>query len=40
MKFYWFFFADGYRCCAAGFSKNELKIEEQKHGKLLKKEIA
>lgn len=38
--FYWFEFEDGYRCCVRGFSKQELKIEEQKHGKMIKKEKA
>ena len=37
MRFYWFEFADGYRCCVAGMSKQELRVEESKHGKLLKK---
>ena len=35
--YYWFIFADGYRVCAKGFSTNELKAEENKHGKLLTK---
>ena len=38
--YYWFYFADGYRACARGYSKRELKIEEQKHGKLIAKERA
>ena len=37
MKYYWFEFADGYKCCVAGMSKQELRIEESKHGKLLRK---
>lgn len=37
MKYYWFEFADGYRCCVRGFSKQELRAEENKHGKLLRK---
>ena len=37
MKFYWFEFADGYRCCVAGMSRQELRVEENKHGKLLRK---
>ena len=37
MKFYWFEFADGYRCCVAGMSKQELRVEESKYGKLLRK---
>jgi hypothetical protein len=36
--FYWFIFSDGYKCCCRGFSKRELKVEESKHGKLLRKE--
>ena len=38
MKFYWFEFEDGYRCCVAGMSNQELRVEESKHGKLLRKE--
>ena len=34
---YRFEFADGYMCWAKGFSKRELKWEELKHGKLLRK---
>lgn len=37
MKFYLFEFTDGYRCYVRGFSKQELLIEESKHGKLLRK---
>ena len=37
MRFYWFEFADGYRCCVAGMSRQELRVEESKHGKLLRK---
>ena len=37
MKFYWFEFADGYRCCVAGMLKQELRVEESKYGKLLRK---
>lgn len=37
MKYYWFEFADGYRCCVVGLSKQELRVEENKHGKLLRK---
>ena len=37
MKYYWFTFADGYSVCAKGFSKQELRVEENKHGKLLRK---
>lgn len=35
--FYWFTFADGYRCCTRGFSAHERKVEERKHGKLIAK---
>lgn len=38
--FYWFTFADGYSVCVKGFSKQELRIEEYKHGKVVKKEKA
>ena len=37
MRFYWFEFEDGYRCCVAGMSNQELRVEESKHGKLLRK---
>ena len=37
MKYYWFEFEDGYRCCVMGLSKQELRVEENKHGKLLRK---
>jgi hypothetical protein len=39
-KYYWFTFADGYSVCVKGFSKQELRVEENKHGKLIKKECA
>lgn len=32
-----FVFADGTVCITRGFSKWELKVEEQKHGKLISK---
>ena len=35
MKYYWFTFADGYRVCTRGFSAQELRVEESKHGKLV-----
>lgn len=35
--FYHFRFADGYECVAKGFSSQELRVEEDKHGKLLSK---
>lgn len=37
MKFYWYEFSDGYRCCVMGMSKQELRVEEIKHGKLVRK---
>lgn len=37
IKFYWFEYADGYRHACRGLSKQELKAEERKHGKLLRK---
>ena len=37
MKYYWFTFADGYSVCVKGFSKQEVRVEENKHGKLLRK---
>lgn len=37
MKFYKFIFADGYYCYARGMSAQEKRVEEAKHGKLLKK---
>ena len=38
--FYWFIFTDGYEVCTRGLSKQELKAEERKHGKLIVKERA
>lgn len=38
--FYWFTFADGYSVCVRGFSKQELCVEERKHGKLNNKKKA
>lgn len=35
--FYWFTFSDGYSVCVRGFSKQELRVEERKHGKLMQK---
>lgn len=40
MTFYWFTFEDGYRCCVRGLSRQELKVEESKHGKMIGKEKA
>lgn len=37
MKFYWFIFEDGYRCCVRGMDKLELAAEVRKHGKLIRK---
>ena len=36
MKYYWLEFADGYSVYVRGFSKQELKVEESKYGKLLR----
>lgn len=38
--FYWYTFEDGYSTCVKGFSKQELRVEEHKHGKVVKKERA
>ena len=35
--FYWYTFADGYRCCVRGFDQVELRAAERKHGKLVNK---
>ena len=35
--FYWYTFADGYRCCVRGFDRVELRAAERKHGKLVNK---
>lgn len=40
MSFYKFTFEDGYYCFCMGMSKQELAIEERKHGKLIGKEKA
>lgn len=37
MTYYRYIFEDGYFVFARGFSANELKIEEAKHGKLVSK---
>ena len=37
-RYYWFTFEDGYRVGASGFSKQELAVEERKHGRLVNKE--
>ena len=37
---YWFIFTDGYEVCTRGLSKQELRVEERKHGKLIAKEKA
>lgn len=37
MRYYWFEFEDGYKCCVRGLSKQELMVEESKHGNLLRK---
>jgi hypothetical protein len=35
--FYWFTFSDGYRECARGYDRAELRAMERNHGKLLSK---
>lgn len=39
MKMYKFTFADGYYCYVCGMSKQELKAEIKKHGKLISKTL-
>lgn len=39
-QWYWYIFADGYRACVKGYSVNELRHEEFKHGKLITKILA
>ena len=36
IKYYWYTFEDGYKCCVRGFSENELKVEIAKHGKVVR----
>ena len=36
-KWYWYEFADGYRCCVRGMSSQELSVEVSKHGKVVRK---
>ena len=36
-KYFWFIFADGYRVLTRGFSKQELMVEESKHGKIIER---
>lgn len=31
----WYIFEDGYSCCVKGFSSRELKVETNKHGKVI-----
>ena len=38
--YYWYTFADGYRCCVRGFSSREFQNEIDKHGNVVKKERA
>jgi len=40
IAYYWYTFADGYRCCVRGFSPQELQNEVDKHGMMVKKERA
>lgn len=35
---YYYYFADGTVICTMGMSRNELRVQEFKHGKLLRKE--
>lgn len=37
MRYYWYEFTDGYSLCVRGLSKQELRVEENKHGKLVRK---
>jgi hypothetical protein len=39
-KFYLFTFADGYKVACRGFSADEKRAEEKKHGKLISKVLA
>lgn len=39
-NFYWFTFADGYAVCCRGFSRQELRSEVLKHGKLISQTLA
>jgi hypothetical protein len=34
-RYFWYTFTDGYRVCVRGFSKQELAVEENKHGRLI-----
>lgn len=34
--FYWYTFEDGYRCCVTGFSKQEMRVETTKHGRVVR----
>ena len=38
--YYWYTFEDGYRCCVRGFSSQEFQNEIDKHGMMIKKEMA
>lgn len=38
--FYWFTFEDGYEVCCKGFSKQEMRVEVRKHGKVISKILA
>ena len=40
IMYYWFTFEDGYSVCVRGFSKQEMRVEIRKHGKLVSKERA
>ena len=38
--YYWYTFQDGYRVCVRGFSPQEFQAEIDKHGMMVKKEMA
>lgn len=38
--FKWYIFADGFRECVKGYSKQEFKVMTHKHGKLVKTILA
>ena len=38
--FYWFTFADGYRCCTRGFNKIEKAHAVAAHGRIVSKVLA
>ena len=40
VKFYWFYFEDGFSVCVRGFSKQEMSVMVAKHGRLIGKKLA